>query len=334
MILAGVSAHVCVFGALMFPVHEPAPKCLLLLSRCRGAEERVSIQDDDKNDACDESREKPALCSNHISQEVPEGVSKSQELSLEDTKGGSRIFGAPQEPGREYTKRGNLVSGEQSTENGDHDVTVNNIDKPEEQTLLPRKTGSSSYTNKDHYALNSRNKHAADIPDVTESPFSPPAASSGHFGSRISMNKISQHLCSTKTQTPHEFSRQFSSSAQNVHRPMYNTQDTRETLARSLLNVEDRGSQRGSRLDLRTISAYSSVQSLYSLGLPSAGDFVAMSADDEDGEVVDGGDGDGCSDLAIFRNIPFLFLCLNLILSNMAIGIFNIHLPAFSQEVM
>ena len=321
MILASVSAHVCVFGALMFPLHEPAAKCLLLFRRCWSGQKAESFGENDGSGGRDGGKEKGAVCSNDASHEVLENTSASEGPGPEDT-------------------RHNLDGTVQNRCDIDDGFDVH-ADRPEEQTLLLRKVGAASREGKDRYipVPSSGSENTADITSATESPFSPPNASNAHFGSRKSLNKIAHLLCLTETQTPHESSRQFSSSAQNIHR-LHKTQgDTKETLARSLLNVEGRGSRRENGLDLRTISAFSSIQSLYSLGLPSAGDVVALSVDakvDKDVEADNAGggtrDGDS-SNLAIFRNIPFLMLCLNLILSNMSCGIFNIHLPAFSQEV-
>ena len=88
---------------------------------------------------------------------------------------------------------------------------------------------------------------------------------------------------------------------------------------------------------MRVISTYASIQSLHSIGLNTVEEIVARGLEEEEEEEVGAGEGRGeaapGSDWAIFKNVPFLFLCLQLFLSNMACGIFNIHLPAFSEQV-
>lgn len=324
MILACISAHVCVFGALMFPIHEPASLwCLSLLRRCGiGGKEAESVEGDG---GWNGSTEQDAIRGNDVSQEVPENTSVTEGLGPEGFRQGSAGAGTPSKP------------------RIDPDSNLNGADE-QSTPLLRKAAGPASDGTKDRCSVLapcSRSNNSTDAVSATGSPLSSPNGfTDAHFGSRKSLNHISHQLHLTRTQEPHEAVRQLSSSAHNVHRP-HGKEAREETLAGSLLTVQGPGSLKGSVVDTRTLSAYSSIQSLYSIGLPSARELVALSPDlqgVEDGEVHDLGGGESdvvmdASNLAIFKNIPFLFLCLNLILSNMACGIFNIHFPAFSQEV-
>ena len=325
MILACISAHVCVFGALMFPIHEPASRlCPLLLRPCgNGGKEAESVEGDG---GWNGSTEKDAIRGNDMSHEVPENTYVSEGLGPEGFRQGSAGGGTPSEP------------------RIDLDSNFNGADE-QSIPLLRKAAGPVSHGTKDRCSVpapSSRSNNSTDAVNATGSPLSSPNGfTDAHFGSRKSLNHISHHLCLTRTQEPHEVVRQLSSSAHTIHRPHGKLEAREEALAGNPLSVQEPGSPKGSVVDTRTLSAYSSIQSLYSIGLSSARELVAQSPDlrgVEAGEVHDLGGGESdvvmdASNLAIFKNIPFLFLCLNLILSNMACGIFNIHLPAFSQEV-
>ncbi|KAK7090083.1 hypothetical protein V1264_009930 [Littorina saxatilis] len=355
LILACCSAQVCVFGALMFPQHEPRSQCMQLYDRCRGIE-GPNHEDEDAiwseqltNGVCEKAGDDYSVCSSNA----------SKLLAANNCDGNRDVIGnhlardsesertdpeESQTKGADDIRRAALVNAAQrrgsGLENGHsvpslrkedcNETTENGVETGEQSHLLEHTSSQS----KDHRQEKNGNITDNNTAPLIVAPDSPGIKHNHHFGSRKSLNKISHHLDGSKVRVLQDTSHnRYISSTHDIYRLHHHP----ESRLQSSLRPARRANSKGSKLDLRVVSVYSSIATLHSLGLPTAEEIVELSPsavarkqphDEEAGQFEDG----RLSNLVIFKNIPFLFLLVNLFLSNAACGIFSIHLPAFSHQ--
>ncbi|XP_076453763.1 monocarboxylate transporter 14-like isoform X2 [Babylonia areolata] len=347
MILAAVSAHVCVFGAVMFPMHEPPSSCPLLRlcrPRPRPPPQSGDLDPDPSADGNFAAGDPKSVCSEG------EGVPASPCSSLAHS-------GAVVKSGGEGVERGD--SGHQLADGGDtaRDAAAlqkeecvdgelkDNGDVPPETTLLLGNTSNNVHSNEQRgddanmTTLPQRIRHfLQQAPDH-------------QFGSGKSLDRVSQPWLKGHHTSPHaphtspHSPQQLSQSAHHLDRPLphHHHPPPPSQLARSWVTVRVQGPSPttitappgSSQVDLRALAFFPSLHSLQGFAgvVTPAPDLDLLTSPGPDVQRSGKGGGEGGVGFRkIFKNLSFLFLCVNLFLSNMAISIFNIHLPAFSQQ--
>ncbi|XP_076453767.1 monocarboxylate transporter 14-like isoform X2 [Babylonia areolata] len=323
MILAAVSAHVCVFGAVMFPMHEPPSSCPLLRlcrPRPRPPPQSGDLDPDPSADGNFAAGDPKSVCSEG------KGVPASPCSSLAHS-------GAVVKSGGEGVEAEDVCELKKGDSEDDALIKAQVGDSAERALLLGAESDAAQHLQGKQCA----DSRTAEIPrhlDLTLQ------SRQLRTGSRTSLDEVSHrkkgpHSPHTSPNSP----QQLSQSAHHLDRPLphHHHPPPPSQLARSWVKVSVQGPSTttittppgSSQVDLRALAVFPSLHSLQGVGgvVTPVPDLDLLTSSTP--ALGRGGEG---GQWKVMTKPSFVFLCVNLFLSNMACGILNIHLPAFSQQ--
>lgn len=280
--LACLAAQTCVFGALMFPIHESTTKCVQLYHRClkkhrKNNSDLIQVQ----------------------YKEVHEIALSDQckEENEDETRNEERL-------GRQHSKVNlNFNSLPHSSEFEDGDIAMQL-----QEEHLATNCGYPVQRPDAHFLEQEGLSDGCTKHENGESVLLSDTESKEDEASPLVQNFVSIDGTTVKSPT----------NTNNI--------ESRESITEAHLVNRKAATQDVTTADCHSVSRFSSIHNLEGAGLQSTFSGSKTS-------VCPEASGENKSNLAVFKNIPFIMLCVNLFLANAACGIFNIHLPAFSEQV-